>query len=51
MSLAGFPAKKMTFTYSDSTQGDIIETPYFFHSAATKVAGYESKCRSRQRNE
>jgi hypothetical protein len=29
MSLAGFPAKKMTFTYSDSTQGDIIEHHIF----------------------
>jgi hypothetical protein len=29
MSLAGFPAKKMTFTYSDSTQGDIIEQHIF----------------------
>ena len=29
MSLAGFPAKKMTFTYSDSTQGNIIEHHIF----------------------
>jgi hypothetical protein len=29
MSLAGFPAKQMTFTYSDSKQGDIIEHHIF----------------------
>ncbi len=29
MSLAGFPAKHMTFTYSDSKQGDIIEHHIF----------------------
>ena len=29
MSLAGFPAKHMTFTYSDSKQGDIVEHHIF----------------------
>lgn len=29
MSLAGFPAKQMTFTYSDGKQGDIIEHHIF----------------------
>ena len=29
MSLAGFPAKRLTFTYSDSKQGDIIEHHIF----------------------
>jgi len=29
MSLAGFPAKHMTFTYSDSQQGDIVEHHIF----------------------
>jgi len=29
MSLAGFPAKNMTFTYSDSKQGDIVERHIF----------------------
>ena len=29
MSLAGFPAKRLTFTYSDATQGDIIEHHIF----------------------
>ena len=29
VSLAGFPAKQMTFTYSDSKQGDIIEHHIF----------------------
>jgi hypothetical protein len=29
MTLAGFPAKQMTFTYSDSKQGDIIEHHIF----------------------
>jgi hypothetical protein len=29
MSLAGFPAKHMTFTYSDGKQGDIIEHHIF----------------------
>jgi hypothetical protein len=28
-SLAGFPAKRMTFTYSDTTQGDMIEHHIF----------------------
>ncbi len=28
-SLAGFPAKQMTFTYSDTTQGDMIEHHIF----------------------
>jgi hypothetical protein len=29
MSLAGFPAKQLTFTYSDGTQGDMIEHHIF----------------------
>ena len=29
MSLAGFPAKRLTFTYSDSKQGDMIEHHIF----------------------
>ena len=29
MSLSGFPAKRLTFTYSDSKQGDIIEHHIF----------------------
>jgi hypothetical protein len=29
ISLAGFPAKRMTFTYSDTTQGDMIEHHIF----------------------
>ena len=29
MSLAGFPAKQMTFTYSDATQGEIVELHIF----------------------
>ena len=29
MSLAGFPAKQLTFTYSDATQGDLIEHHIF----------------------
>ena len=29
MSLAGFPAKRLTFTYSDATQGDMIEHHIF----------------------
>jgi hypothetical protein len=29
VSLAGFPAKQMTFTYSDSKQGDIVEHHIF----------------------
>jgi hypothetical protein len=29
MSLAGFPAKRLTFTYSDATQGDIVEHHIF----------------------
>jgi hypothetical protein len=29
MSLAGFPAKQLTFTYSDATQGDMIEHHIF----------------------
>ena len=29
MSLAGFPAKRLTFTYSDSKQGDMIEHHVF----------------------
>lgn len=29
MSLAGFPAKHMTFTYSDSKQGDVVEHHIF----------------------
>jgi hypothetical protein len=29
MSLAGFPAKRLTFTYSDTTQGDMIEHHIF----------------------
>ncbi|HKQ36175.1 MAG TPA: hypothetical protein VJT11_12790, partial [Nitrospiraceae bacterium] len=29
MSLAGFPAKQLTFTYSDEKQGDIIEHHIF----------------------
>ena len=29
MALAGFPAKRLTFTYSDATQGDMIEHHIF----------------------
>ena len=29
MSLAGFPAKQLAFTYSDATQGDMIERHIF----------------------
>jgi hypothetical protein len=51
MSLAGFPTQKqLTFTYADDKQGDMIEH-HIFHSAATRVAGYESKCLSRRKNE